>query len=31
MSGAIGIEQLKKLDSFIETRRNNANAFQEVM
>ncbi len=31
MSGAIGIEQLRKLDSFVEYRRKNAKAFQEVM
>tara|TARA_X000000950_G_scaffold189511_1_gene229065 strand:+ start:5333 stop:6499 length:1167 start_codon:yes stop_codon:yes gene_type:complete len=31
MSGAIGIEQIKKLDGFIKTRRKNAEAFQEVM
>ncbi|OSY87026.1 pyridoxamine 5-phosphate oxidase [Tenacibaculum holothuriorum] len=30
MSGAIGIEQLKKLPSFIETRRKNAQYFQEL-
>lgn len=30
MSGAIGIEQLKKLPSFIKTRRKNAQYFQEL-
>ncbi|MBA6224527.1 DegT/DnrJ/EryC1/StrS family aminotransferase [Colwellia sp. MB02u-18] len=30
MSGAIGIEQLKKLPSFIETRRQNAKLFQSL-
>lgn len=30
MSGAIGIEQLKKLPSFIKNRRQNAKVFQEV-
>ena len=31
MSGAIGIEQLKKLPSFIDERRKNATYFQEMM
>lgn len=30
MSGAIGIEQLKKLPSFLEVRRNNAHIFQDL-
>jgi CDP-6-deoxy-D-xylo-4-hexulose-3-dehydrase len=30
MSGALGIEQLKKLPDFIETRRNNAKLFQSL-
>jgi len=30
MSGALGIEQLKKLPNFIETRRKNAKLFQEL-
>jgi CDP-4-dehydro-6-deoxyglucose reductase, E1 len=31
LSGAIGIEQLKKLPSFIKSRRNNAKIFQSLM
>jgi CDP-6-deoxy-D-xylo-4-hexulose-3-dehydrase len=31
MEGAIGVEQLKKLDSFIEIRRKNARLFKEIM
>lgn len=31
MSGAIGLEQLKKLDNFIDIRRRNAKFFQEIM
>ena len=30
MSGAIGIEQIKKLPKFIETRRKNAEVFVEL-
>jgi len=30
MSGAIGVEQLKKLPSFLETRRDNAKCFKEL-
>ncbi|WP_200852751.1 DegT/DnrJ/EryC1/StrS family aminotransferase, partial [Klebsiella pneumoniae] len=30
MSGALGIEQLKKLPNFIETRRKNAELFQSL-
>lgn len=30
LSGAIGIEQIKKLDGFVKTRRENANYFQEL-
>ncbi len=31
VSAAIGLEQLKKLPQFIETRRNNANTFRQVL
>ncbi len=31
MSGALGLEQLKKLPGFIETRRKNAQTFQEML
>ncbi len=31
LSGAIGIEQLKKLPGFVQARRNNAKLFQELM
>ena len=31
ISGAIGIEQIKKLPQFIQIRRNNANHFKEIM
>lgn len=31
LSGAIGIEQLKKLPGFVKSRRNNAKSFQSVM
>ena len=31
MSGAIGIEQLKKLDNFIEIRQRNAQHFKEIL
>lgn len=31
LSGAIGVEQLKKLPSFVQSRRNNAKVFQAIM
>lgn len=31
LSGAIGVEQLKKLPSFVQSRRDNAKAFQAIM